>query len=264
MSFETIEYRPAGTVAWLTLNRPDKLNAFCRPMLEEIAAALDGVAKDPAVRALVITGADRAFCAGQDLGEAALMQSEEPCSAVAESLERYYHPVLMRLHGLAKPIVAAVNGIAAGAGANFALNCDLVLAGHSASFVQAFTRIGLVPDCGGTWLLPRLVGPARARALMMLAEPLNAEQAEAWGLIYRVVDDDKLGSEAEALARRLAEGPTAAYGLIKQALLASGSNDFERQLDLERDLQSAAADSGDFHEGVAAFLEKRVPRFTGR
>ena len=263
MTFETITFRADGDIAWLTLNRPERLNAFCRPMLSEIAAALDRTAADPALRALIVTGAERAFCAGQDLTEPAIAVGD-PAAAVAESLDKHYHPVLQRLHGLALPVIAAVNGIAAGAGANFALNCDIVIAGASASFVQAFTRIGLVPDCGGTWLLPRLVGPARARALMLLAEPLVAEQAEAWGLIYKAVADEALLGEAEALARRLAAGPTAAYGMIKQALDASAANGLAEQLDLERGLQARAAGSADFREGVAAFLEKRPASFTGR
>jgi 2-(1,2-epoxy-1,2-dihydrophenyl)acetyl-CoA isomerase len=186
MTFETIEFRVDGEVAWLTLNRPERLNAFCRPMLAEIAEALDQAAAEPALRALIVTGAERAFSAGQDLTEPAIA-TEDPAAAVAESLDLFYHPVLERLHALKLPVVAAVNGIAAGAGANFALNCDIVIAAASASFIQAFTRIGLVPDCGGTWLLPRLVGPARARALMLLAEPLGAADAEAWGLIYKAV-----------------------------------------------------------------------------
>jgi 2-(1,2-epoxy-1,2-dihydrophenyl)acetyl-CoA isomerase len=263
MTFETIEFRVDGEVAWLTLNRPERLNAFCRPMLAEIAEALDQAAAEPALRALIVTGAERAFSAGQDLTEPAIA-TEDPAAAVAESLDLFYHPVLERLHALKLPVVAAVNGIAAGAGANFALNCDIVIAAASASFIQAFTRIGLVPDCGGTWLLPRLVGPARARALMLLAEPLGAADAEAWGLIYKAVPDEALHAEAEALARRLAAGPTAAYGMIKQALDAAASHDLGRQLDLERELQSRAAASDDFREGVAAFLEKREPRFSGR
>lgn len=262
MGFETIQFQSEGAVAWITLDRPDKLNAICRPLLSELAQALDRVAQDKALRAVVLTGTGRAFCAGQDLGEP-VMASADPAAAVAESLEKFYHPVLRRLHDLPLPVVAAVNGIAAGAGANLALNCDLVVAGESASFIQAFTRIGLVPDCGGTWLLPRLVGAARARALALLAEPLTAAQAENWGLIYRAVPDDALAAEARALAGRLAAGPTAAYGMIKQALDASAGNDLASQLALEGQLQERAARGADFREGVAAFLEKRPARFTG-
>jgi len=263
MTFETIKYNAADGIGLLTLDRPDKLNAFNRPMLAEITEALDQAADEEATRVVVITGTDRAFCAGQDLGEAALMTGD-PAASVADSLDRFYHPMLERLRGLPMPVIAAVNGIAAGAGANFAFNCDIVVAATSASFVQAFTRIGLVPDCGGTWLLPRLVGAARARALMLLAEPVSAEQAESWGLIYRTVPDDALETEVKALARRLADGPTFAFGMIKQALDASGANDLTSQLDLERDLQGKAAGSADFAEGVAAFMEKRPARFTGR
>ena len=262
MSFETIQFHTEGAVAWITLDRPDKLNAICRPLLGELAAALDQVAQDKALRAVVLTGAGRAFCAGQDLGEP-VMASADPAGAVAESLDKFYHPVLQRLHDLPRPVIAAVNGIAAGAGANLALNCDLVIAAESASFIQAFTRIGLVPDCGGTWLLPRLVGAARARALALLAEPLTATQAESWGLIYRAVADEALAAEARALAERLASGPTAAYGMIKQALDASAGNDWASQLALESQLQERAARSADFREGVAAFVEKRAAHFTG-
>lgn len=263
MSFQYIDFRAGGPVALLTLNRPERMNAFCRPMLREIGEALDAVAADETCRALVVTGAPPAFCAGQDLGEPVLSEGDI-ATEVRDSLDRFYHPVLTRLHGLAVPIVAAVNGVAAGAGANFALNCDIVLAGASASFIQAFARIGLMPDCGGTWLLPRLVGPARARALMLLAEPLDAAAAVDWGLAYQVVEDEALLRAAEELAGRLAQGPTAAYGLIKQALDASGANGLERQLDLERDLQAKAAATADFAEGVAAFMAKRPPVFKGR
>ena len=262
MTFQFIEFQGGGPVARLTLNRPERMNAICRPMLQEIAEALDSVAADGACRALIVTGAPPAFCAGQDLGEPALVQSDI-AAEVKHSLDQFYHPVLTRLHALKVPVVAAVNGVAAGAGANFALNCDIILAGTSASFVQAFARIGLIPDCGGTWILPRLVGPARARALMLLAEPLDAAAALDWGLVYRVVEDEDLAKAAEDLAGRLAQGPTAAYGMTKQALDASAANGLERQLDLERDLQAKAAATADFAEGVAAFAAKRQPVFKG-
>ena len=262
MTDEILLYHAAAGVARITLNRPDKLNALTRPLLLKLAAALDRAAADPAVRAVILTGAGRAFSAGQDLGEAAFL-GDDPEAEVARSLDQFYHPVLTRLHALPIPVIAAVNGIAAGAGANLALNCDIVLAARSASFVQAFTRIALVPDCGGTWLLPRLVGLARAKQLMLLAEPLMAEDAAAWGLIAQAIHDETFEPEVEALATRLAQGPSLAYGLLKQALAASATNDLATQLDLERDLQAQAADSADFREGVAAFAEKRAARFAG-
>lgn len=263
MTFENLLYSAAGGVARLTLNRPDKLNALTRPLLAELAQAFDQAAATPGLRVVVLTGAGRAFSAGQDLAEAAFM-GDDPAREVARSLDQFYHPVLRRLHALPLPVIAAVNGIAAGAGANLALNCDLVLAARSASFVQAFTRVGLVPDCGGTWLLPRLVGLARARALMLLAEPLSAQEAQDWGLIARAIHDETFEPEIEALAARLAAGPSLAYGLTKEALAESGTNDLSSQLDLERDLQGRAAASADFREGAAAFLEKREAKFRGQ
>ncbi|MEM7225432.1 MAG: enoyl-CoA hydratase-related protein [Pseudomonadota bacterium] len=263
MTDEILLYHAAEDVARITLNRPDKLNALTRPLLVALAEALGRAADDRAVRAVILTGAGRAFCAGQDLGEAAVI-GEDAGAEVAQSLDQFYHPVLKRLQALPVPVIAAVNGIAAGAGANLALNCDIVLAARSATFVQAFTRIALVPDCGGTWLLPRLVGLARAKQLMLLAEPLSAEDAANWGLIAQAIHDETFEPEVEALAARLAQGPTLAYGALKEALAASTTNDFAAQLDLERDLQAKAASSADFREGVAAFAEKRAARFEGK
>jgi len=220
--------------------------------------ALEAAEKDRECRALLLTGAGRGFCAGQDLTEIADARPAE----IGELLENY-NPLILKLRGLPIPVVCAVNGVAAGAGANLALACDIVLAARSASFVQAFAKIGLVPDCGGTWLLPRLVGEARARALSMLADPVPAETAAAWGMIWRAVPDEALMAEAEALAARLAAGPTAALGLIKQALDESAINEFEDQLDLEAELQEEAAENPDYAEGLRAFLEKRPPSFTG-
>ena len=261
-------FERADGVATLTLNRPDKLNAFTIGLHRALAAALDAVEGDAAVRAVLLTGAGRGFCAGQDLAERAATMSLEGAASGAPSgpsaLEVWYNPLIRRLRRLEKPVVCAVNGVAAGAGANVALACDIVLASRSASFVQAFVRIGLVPDAGGSYALPRLVGMARARALAMLGDRLSAAQAAEWGLIWRVVEDDALMSEATALARHLATQPTRALALIKQALNASAGNTLDQQLDLERDLQKEAAATEDFREGIAAFLAKRPPRFVGR
>jgi 2-(1,2-epoxy-1,2-dihydrophenyl)acetyl-CoA isomerase len=249
-----------GGVMTLTLNRPDRLNAFNVALLEALNAALARAAADPRCRSLLITGAGRGFCAGQDLSERVL----EPGAArpdLGEALEKRINPLIRALRGLPKPVVCAVNGWAAGAGANLALSCDIVLAAKSAQFLQAFERVGLIPDAGGTWILPRLIGDARARALMMLAEPIGAEQAEAWGMIYRAVNDVELMGEARVLAERLAAGPTHVLGLIKRALLASHANGLDSQLDVERDLQREAGVSDEFVEGVRAFLEKRSPNF---
>ena len=243
-------------VQTLTLNRPDKLNAFIPEMHQELRRALEQALDDAAIRAVLLTGAGRAFCAGQDLSQRKVDPGAAPID-LSVSLGSYYNPLVRRLRELPKPVVCAVNGVAAGAGANLALACDVVLAARSASFVQSFARLGLVPDSGGTWFLPRLVGPARAMGLALLAEPLRAEDAERWGLIWKVLDDDQLVPEAVALARKLAAGPTKGYGLIKRALHASQGNSLDAQLDLERDLQREAGFSEDYRKGVAAFLEKK-------
>lgn len=262
METQTIRYETLEGYAVVTLNRPEKLNAFDERLHAELAAALERAEADPAVRALLLTGAGRGFCAGQDLSDRSFPTGEAP--DLGATLERLYNPLVRRLRALPKPVVCAVNGVAAGAGANLALACDLVLAARSARFIQAFCRIGLIPDCGGTWLLPRLVGEARAKALALLGEPLSAEQAAAWGLIWQVCDDETLLPTSHALCARLATQPTRALGLIKQAIQAGTSNDLDTQLDLERDLQRAAGQGEDYREGVAAFLAKRPPAFTGR
>ncbi len=255
---ETVAAGTGATYRRITLNRPDRLNALTLEMGSALLAALAEAEADATCRAILLTGAGRGFCAGQDLtavtGDGAL--------GLGPILE-HYNRLIRRLRGLPMPVVCAVNGVAAGAGANLALACDIVLAARSASFIQAFSRIGLIPDCGGTWFLPRLVGPARARALAMTAEPLPAETAAQWGLIWRAVDDAQLPAEAHALAAALATQATQGLALTKRALDASEHNDLDRQLDLERDLQADAGRTPDYAEGVRAFLEKRAPNFTG-
>jgi 2-(1,2-epoxy-1,2-dihydrophenyl)acetyl-CoA isomerase len=249
----------AGVLS-VTLNRPDKLNAFNPEMHKLLRAALEKALDDTAVRSVLLTGAGRGFCAGQDLSQ---RDVEEPLD-LSVSLGSNYNPLVRRLRALPKPLVCAVNGVAAGAGANIALACDIVIAARSASFVQSFSKLGLVPDSGGTYLLPRLVGTARAMGLALLGERLSAEEAERWGLIWKAVDDAKLADEAMALARTLAAGPTKGYGLIKKAIYASSGNLLDAQLDLERDLQREAGFSEDYKEGVRAFMQKRPPTYKGK
>jgi 2-(1,2-epoxy-1,2-dihydrophenyl)acetyl-CoA isomerase len=213
-------------------------------------------------RALILTGTGRGFCAGQDLSDRVFSPGQVP--DLSSTLERLYNPLVRKIRSLQMPVICAVNGVAAGAGANIALACDIVLAARSAKFIQAFAKLGLVPDSGGTWFLPRLVGTARARALALLAEPVPAEQAEAWGMIWKALDDASLIDEAHHLAAHFAVQPTVGLGLIKQALDASETNDLDRQLDLERDLQGQAGRTPDYLEGVTAFFEKRQPKFSGR
>lgn len=241
----------------LFLNRPDKLNVFNDDLHAAVRSAIDDADADPACRALLLTGAGRGFCAGADL--AATVGSE-----LGDVLDRTFNPLVRRIRTLRMPVVCAVNGVAAGAGANIALACDIVLAGRSAKFIQAFIKIGLVPDAGGTWLLPRLVGDARARGMAMLGEPVAAEQAEAWGLIWRTTDDDKLLVEANALTARLAKQPTATLALMKRVFADGADKTLDAQLDVERDAQRIAGQGADFREGVQAFLDKRPAVFTGR
>jgi 2-(1,2-epoxy-1,2-dihydrophenyl)acetyl-CoA isomerase len=245
----------------LTLNRPDRLNAFDEAMHERLTAALEE-AEAEGCRALLLTGAGRGFCAGQDLTNRVFEAGVVP--DLTKTIERFYNPLVRKLRALPMPIVCAVNGVAAGAGANVALACDVVLAARSAKFIQAFAKIGLVPDSGGTWFLPRLVGAARARGLAMLAEPLPAEKAEEWGLIWKAVDDERLMDEARKLTAHLAAQPTVGLALTKRALDTAETNGLDAQLDLERDLQGEAGRTPDYAEGVQAFLSKRAPAFTGR
>jgi 2-(1,2-epoxy-1,2-dihydrophenyl)acetyl-CoA isomerase len=257
-----LEKLEAGVMT-LTLNRPERLNAFNTALHEALFAGVERAAAEPDCRAVLLTGAGKGFCAGQDLTDR-VVAPDGSRPDLGEAIEMRYNPLVRALRRLPKPVVCAVNGAAAGAGANVALACDIVLAAKSAKFLQAFARIGLIPDSGGTWILPRLVGDARARALVMLADPIGAEQAEAWGMIYRAVDDQDLMGEAQTLAERLAAGPTHALGLIKRALFASPSNSLDAQLDRERDLQREAGAADEYREGVRAFLEKRPADFTGK
>lgn len=249
-------------VAVVTLNRPDALNSFTTAMLTRLATELGRLDTDPAVRALLLTGAGRAFSAGQDLKDPLMGGGSAP-PEVGRILNEHWHPVIAALRRLGMPTVCAVNGVAAGASANMALGCDIVIAARSASFLEPFARIALIPDGGGTWLLPRLVGRARAMGMAMLAEPISAEQAADWGLIWQVVDDDALADTARALAARLAAGPTAAYARMREAIDAGAASDLAGQLAREARLQAELAAAADFQEGVAAFIAKRAPRFRG-
>jgi 2-(1,2-epoxy-1,2-dihydrophenyl)acetyl-CoA isomerase len=266
MPFETILFEIADGIATLTLNRPEKLNAFTSVMQRELRAAVDQVRSHGSVRAVLITGSGRGFCAGQDLNERAMSAGpgEAPALDLGASLEQNYNPLVLGLRALPLPVVCAVNGVAAGAGCNLALACDIVLAARSARFIELFSRIGLIPDAGGTYALPRSIGLARALAVSMLAEPISAEDAASWGLIWKCVDDERLMPEATQLARGLASGPTRAYALTKQAMYASSNHTLEQQLALEAQLQREAGRSADFREGVSAFLEKRPAQFSGR
>jgi 2-(1,2-epoxy-1,2-dihydrophenyl)acetyl-CoA isomerase len=262
MPYQNILFAVAGGVARLTLNRADRLNSFNTDMHAEVRDALARVRGEGA-RVLVLTGAGRGFCAGQDLGDRAVAPGGTPVD-LGDSVEQNYKPLVMALQTLPLPVIAAVNGVAAGAGANIALACDLVIAARSASFVQAFCKLGLVPDSGGTWTLPRLVGPARALGLTLLGDKLSAEQAAAWGMIWRCVEDAELGATVDALATQLAAAPTRGLARTKEAIRASWQNTIEQQLDLERDYQRELGFSLDYAEGVAAFTAKRAPQFTGR
>jgi 2-(1,2-epoxy-1,2-dihydrophenyl)acetyl-CoA isomerase len=262
MAYEKILLARDNGLAILTLNAPDRLNAVSRQMIAEIKLCWEELAADSSIRAVLLTGAGRGFCAGADLAD-----PDREASATADSgaaLEKFFNPVIRAMRALPKPIVSAVNGVAAGVGMSFALASDIAIAGKSASFLQAFARIGLLPDGGSTWFLPRLVGDQRARALAMLAPQITAEQAKQWGLIWDVVEDAELLPTATQVARKLADGPTLALARIKDALNRSTGNDLSAQLDVERDSQRALGRSDDFKEGVAAFLAKRNASFKGK
>lgn len=263
MAYQTLTFAIEEPLARLTLNRPDRLNSFSNAMHVELRDVLTELETSTTARCLLVTGAGRAFCAGADLSQ------RQPTDGgtrpdLGRSIEENYNPLIRRLRALAIPTIAAVNGLAAGAGMSLALTCDIVIAARSAYFLQAFCNIGLIPDAGSTYFLPRLIGSARAAGMTMLGEKLPAETAAAWGLIWKCVDDDRLMMEAEALAKRLAAGPTKTLALIKDTLNRSLSNDLDAQLAAERDAQREAGLSDDFAEGVRAFLEKRPARFSGR
>ena len=256
MTYQTLLVSQTAGLAVITLNRPEVMNALNAPLRAELRAALHTAIGS--ARALVLTGAGRAFCSGQDLSDASLADID-----LEATLRDDYEPLLRLLRDCPIPTLAAVNGAAAGAGANLALACDVVIASESASFSQAFTRIGLIPDAGGTWTLPRQIGTARAMGAMLFADRVSARQAADWGMIYEAVPDAGFAAQWQARAMALATGPTAAFAALKQALRASAGNGFEAQLALEAQLQGACGRTGDFREGVAAFLEKRPPRFSG-
>jgi 2-(1,2-epoxy-1,2-dihydrophenyl)acetyl-CoA isomerase len=259
--YQTILFESAGNIARLTLNRPERMNALGADMSSEILDALTRVEVDTEVRVLVITGAGRGFCAGANLGSGEITGGMPDLGKV---LEEQYNPIVEKLRALSVPVVCAVNGVAAGAGANFALACDIVIATRSARFIQAFAKIGLLPDMGGTHFLTQLVGPARAMGLALLAEPLSAEQAAEWGLIWRCVDDEEFAQATTELAQRLASGPPLALAHAKRAIHAAAENSLTQQLALERDLQRELGRTQDFVEGVTAFFDKRSAQFKGR
>ena len=259
MAYETIEFKLEAGIARLTLNRPERLNSFTVQMHEEVADALGRV---DGARVLVLTGAGRGFCAGQDLGDRAVAPGKSV--DLGESVEQRYNPLIRRLTSLPFPVVARVNGVAAGAGASIALACDIVIAARSAKFIQSFASIGLIPDSGGTWVLPRLIGQARALGLALTAEPLPAEKAEEWGLIWKAVEDEALDAEVDALAQRLASLPPLGLAATKEMIRESWQHTQEQELHRQRNMMCRLGYTQDYREGVAAFLEKRPANFVGR
>ena len=262
MTFETITYSVEAGIARLTLNRPDRLNSFTDAMHEEIRQAMDALEADASARVLVLTGAGRGFCAGQDLNDRSVSSGDE-LPDLGASVEKNYKPLVLRLQNLRMPSICAVNGVAAGAGASLALACDIVIAAKSASFLQAFSKIGLIPDTGGTWFLPQRVGMARAMGLALLAEKLPAEKAAEWGLIWACVEDAELAASIDKIATQFASAPTRALVRTRQAMRASMNNTLETQLDLEGSMMRELGQAHDYREGVAAFMAKRAPVFKG-
>lgn len=263
MKFENILFEVTDGIARLTLNRPDKLNSFTEDMHAELRVALDSIQDDPAIRVLVLSGAGRAFSAGQDLADRAMQMVDGKMPDIGNVVEKNYKQLVLRLQNLRVPTIAAVNGIAAGAGASVALACDLVIAAKSASFLQAFSKIGLIPDTGGTWFLPQRVGMARAMGLALLAEKLPAEKAAEWGLIWECVEDAAFADRIDTLAKQLSTAPTKALVRTRQAMHAAPGHTLEQQLSFEGAMMRELGWSPDYAEGVKAFMEKRAPNFTG-
>ncbi|WP_407408871.1 2-(1,2-epoxy-1,2-dihydrophenyl)acetyl-CoA isomerase PaaG [Acinetobacter sp.] len=262
MDYQTIIVEEKNAVGYLTFNRPKQLNSFNETMHKEVSSVLKAWAKDSEIRAVVISAEGRGFCAGQDLSDR-VVDPNDDAPDLGRSIETYYNPLIKLITEMPKPVLCAVNGVAAGAGANIALACDIVLAAQSASFIQAFCRLGLVPDSGGTWFLPRLVGRAQAMGLAMLGDKISAERAQQLGMIWQVVEDDVLKTEASTLAEHLATQPTYGLSLIKKAIHSAAANTLDDQLVLERDLQRLAGRSSDYREGVQAFMQKRKPQYKG-
>ena len=262
MDYQNIIVTEKNGVGYLTFNRPKQLNSFTEAMHKEVAETLKAWSKNTDIRAVVISGEGRGFCAGQDLNDR-VVDPNADAPDLGQSIEKYYNPMIKTITEMPKPGICAVNGVAAGAGANIALACDLVIAAKSASFIQAFCRLGLVPDSGGTWFLPRLVGRAQAMGLALLGDKLSAEKAQQLGMIWQVVEDDQLQAEAEKMAEHLAKQPTYGLSLIKKAINTAAHNTLDEQLILERDLQRLAGRSEDYREGVQAFMQKRTPTYKG-